>query len=43
MEKIFIRICPRCEREIVYSNKYTMQSAEIKKSICKSCSQKGMN
>lgn len=35
------RICPKCRQEIVYSNKYTMQSAESKKSVCKSCSQRG--
>lgn len=36
MEK-FIRKCPVCEKEITYSNKYTYQNAESKKSKCKSC------
>lgn len=40
MEK-WLRNCPVCNSEIVYSSKYTMQSAENKKSLCKICSQKG--
>jgi hypothetical protein len=33
----FIRNCPVCNKELIYSNKYSFQSAEIKKSKCRSC------
>lgn len=31
------RNCPTCGKELCYTNKYTLKTAEIKKSNCKSC------
>lgn len=43
MEKVkWIRQCPSCNVEILYSNKYNLQNAELAKKKCKSCMQKGI-
>jgi len=37
------RNCPKCNTELVYSNKYGMRAAEKKGSVCNKCSQQGEN
>lgn len=37
-EKQFTRNCPKCNKELSYSTKFTLKNAEDKNSVCKSCS-----
>ena len=37
---IYKRNCPKCNKEIIYANKYNLKNAEEKNSFCKSCAVK---
>lgn len=40
-ELSFTRNCPKCNKELSYSSKFTLKNAEDKNTSCKSCSLKG--
>lgn len=40
---MYTRNCPKCNIEIIYSNKHTQKTAISKNSICRSCASSGKN